>query len=356
MFCCNICNINYKSRMGIYKHNKKYHPEVFEKKEKKHCCIFCKKEFNHKQNKWRHEQTCKLKNNNIIKNKKKVQQVTTTNLKNIEFQLEQIFQKLGNNPNTNTDTINPMKPKLITNNNHVDVIELNKISNSKIKEWIELDSTKQYIQTLKTDSTDCDFLPTQTNSNGNILLNSHLVHMFINWFYLHVLVQANDSYNPITLCEQIKVQDEKIKKLENTIVKKQKRTQYTNNVIYIVTTEDNQSKRIYIVGKAEKLADRLSVYNKTAEHTVVYYKQCPDKNTMGIVESMVLNKLEPYRERANRDRFYLPETQPISLFTNIIDECVEFFNEIKPKEEIVCTIKTNPVVKTNLKSQVEIEV
>lgn len=367
MYKCEICDKTYKSRMGFYKHNKKHHPEKINKGPNL-TCAFCKKEFKHYPNKWTHEQKCKLKCEKIINthlefsNKTKqndssnIKNIAPSDIKNIKSKLDQIFQKLENNPNANinTDSIEPIKPKQITNDNHVDVIELTKISNSKIKEWIELNSTKQYINTIKTDSS--DFLPTQINSNGNILLNSHLIHMFINWFYLQVLVQANDLYNPITLCEQIKVQNEKIKKLENTILKKQKRTQYTDNAIYIVTTTASQAESIYIVGKAEKLADRLSVYNKTAEHTVVYYKQCPDKNTMGIVESMVLNKLEPYRERANRDRFCLPVNQPISLFTNIIDECVGFFTCIQQPEEIVCTIKTNPVVKTNLKSQVEIEV
>ena len=355
MYNCDICNISYKSRMGFYKHNKKHHPEKINKGPNL-TCGFCKKKFKHYSNKWTHEQKCKLKCEQVINTQlefcHKTKQIVPSNLKNIESQLEQIVKKLENNSivktNNETNIESTIKPKQIIFNNHVDVIELNKISNIKINEWLELDTTKQYINTLKTDST--DFSPTQTNTNGNILLNSHLVHMFINWFYLQVLVQANDSYNPITLCEQIKVQDEKIKKLENTIVKRQKREKYADNAIYIVTTNASQAERIYIVGKAEKLADRLSVYNKTAEHTVVYYKQCPDKNKMSIIESMVLNKLEPYRERANRDRFYLPENQHISLFTNIIDECIDFFNEIKLKKEIVCTIKTN------LKSQSEIEV
>ena len=70
---------------------------------------------------------------------------------------------------------------------------------------------------------------------------------------------------------------------------------------------------------------RLSTYNKTAEHEVVYHKKCPDEQTMSIIESMIMKKLEKYRECANRDRFILPEDADISLFTNVIDTAVTYF-------------------------------
>ncbi len=41
---------------------------------------------------------------------------------------------------------------------------------------------------------------------------------------------------------------------------------------------------------------------------------------------MVLTKLKKYKERANRDRFILPEDQDISLFTKVIDNSIAFFN------------------------------
>ena len=47
---------------------------------------------------------------------------------------------------------------------------------------------------------------------------------------------------------------------------------------------------------------------------------------MKIIEEMVLNKLDNYREKANRDRFILPFDNDIKIFTNIIDQCVSFFN------------------------------
>ena len=46
---------------------------------------------------------------------------------------------------------------------------------------------------------------------------------------------------------------------------------------------------------------------------------------MNVIEKMVLTKLNKYREIANRDRFILPLENDIILFTNIIDDCVNFY-------------------------------
>ena len=94
----------------------------------------------------------------------------------------------------------------------------------------------------------------------------------------------------------------------------------------MITSEFNKTKRNYIIGKAIDLTNRLTSYNKTAEHEVIYHKSCKDEATMHIVETMVLNKLEMYKEVANRDRFILPIEKDISFFTNIIDESIKFFN------------------------------
>lgn len=47
---------------------------------------------------------------------------------------------------------------------------------------------------------------------------------------------------------------------------------------------------------------------------------------MNTIETMVLNKLKDYKEKANRDRFILPIEKDISFFTDIIDNCINFFN------------------------------
>jgi len=47
---------------------------------------------------------------------------------------------------------------------------------------------------------------------------------------------------------------------------------------------------------------------------------------MGIIETMILGKLRDYREKANRDRFILPNHSDVSFFINTINECIDFLN------------------------------
>jgi chaperonin GroEL (HSP60 family) len=108
-------------------------------------------------------------------------------------------------------------------------------------------------------------------------------------------------------------------------LKKQPREKFVEkNVIYILTTDLLKKERRYILGKATNLTNRLSTYNKSDEHQVVFYSSCPNKEKMSLVEGMVFDKLEVYRERANRERFILPVDRKIDLFSETIKKCIDF--------------------------------
>ena len=117
----------------------------------------------------------------------------------------------------------------------------------------------------------------------------------------------------------------KIQYLTKKYVKKQSRQEYNEKyVVYILTTPSLKKDRRYILGKAENLTNRLSTYNKTDEHEVVYYQKCSDEDNMKIVENLVFQKLKDYREQANRERFVLPEDKETDLFIDVIKKCIEF--------------------------------
>jgi hypothetical protein len=119
----------------------------------------------------------------------------------------------------------------------------------------------------------------------------------------------------------------RISYLEKKYLKRHDRVQYEErNVIYMITTPYLKQERRYILGKATNLTNRLSVYNKTDEHTVVYYQACSNEDIMNVVEGMVFQKLSEYRECANRERFILPENRDETLFSNAINECVSFYS------------------------------
>ena len=116
-------------------------------------------------------------------------------------------------------------------------------------------------------------------------------------------------------------------KLTKKYVRKRPRQQFdARNVVYIITTPSLKKDRRYILGKATNLTNRLSTYNKTDEHEVVFYKSCNTKEMMSCIENMVFNKLSKYREQANRERFILPEDQDISFFSQKIEDCISFLS------------------------------
>lgn len=136
----------------------------------------------------------------------------------------------------------------------------------------------------------------------------------------------------LSLIENISVKSiskahQEVAKIKQKYCKKQERTQYPGeNFVYIITTDLLESQRRYILGKATDLTKRLSTYNKTDEHKVIFYSNLPTKDKMSICESLLFDKLDPYREKSNRERFILPPDKDISYFIQTLQKCTEFIN------------------------------
>jgi hypothetical protein len=45
---------------------------------------------------------------------------------------------------------------------------------------------------------------------------------------------------------------------------------------------------------------------------------------MNLLEPLVFQKLEKYREQANRERFVLPENHTTLLFVELVQNCIKF--------------------------------
>ncbi len=153
------------------------------------------------------------------------------------------------------------------------------------------------------------------------------------WVYEIMMTGKIDITNTKSykeLVEENKGHKIQIQKLNNKYVKQQPRVQYKElNVIYILTTKLLKKERRYILGKATNLTNRLSTYNKSDEHDVVYYQECPDVESMSVVETMVFQRLKKHREQANRERFILPKGEHIDLFRDVINEAIEFIMKEK---------------------------
>ena len=228
---------------------------------------------------------------------------------------------------------------------YVNATQLCQAGNKKFSHWISLDTTKDLITVLSSDAgIPASLLVESKRGQTSKFQQGSWIHpdlaiQLAQWispsFALQVSRWIRGLFNSGSIVidiallktqeKQLNIKDQRIKQLEDVCLSKQRRIEYKEkNVIYMLTTDDHLKRRTYIFGKAKNLTTRLGTYNKTCDHTVIYYRECKNEEDMSIVETLVLSKLRDYREKANRDRFILPEDKDISFFTTIIDECIDF--------------------------------
>jgi len=383
---CKICNLIYKTNEGFTKHNRKYH-SIDNATPKKYTCENCKRNFNSRQTKWKHVQICTKKDKLItsqvatltnklkileetikqqpkqnMKSEKSNKKVPNVNLEIVETLTNKLCEKdltitkLKEQQNNHNDGIinnkicfnefvGPEKINIANNiftgrssDNYYDAIQICNVVNKKLADWLSLTTTNNVLIELQKE-TDLQLIISESEV---VWIHPFLVLFLIQWispiFLLQLYSQLNSQVNKLTientnLGNTIKKKDNELSTLKNIFVRKHTRINYPEkNVLYLITSEQNKANRIYIVGKARELKDRLSTYNKTCVHEVIYYKSCVNKTNMNLCEQSVLNKLDKYREVANRDRFVLPIDKEISFFTNIFDSVIDFHLDNKSME------------------------
>ena len=163
--------------------------------------------------------------------------------------------------------------------------------------------------------------------------------------YKKILDEKNklEEENKIIKNEKTKVQEEnkiikdektkfeqEVKKLTKKYIKQPKEVFDEKNVVYLMTSEEGEKNGEYNVGKATDLSKRKENYNHNKLHDfkVMYYISCKNSKFMDLIESVILMKLEKYRCKAGRDVFLLSTLHDITIFTNIFDDCLKFYEDI----------------------------
>ena len=284
--------------------------------------------------------------NIIVEKSKKIEALIEENTLLIQNNIE----GKKDETNTNSLTLNNSIINSRKDDNYINAIQLCKAGDKLFNDWYSLEATKKLITDLKTEITNDtpneELIHVNSIESNNSISEEIWIHPMValelsQWISPNFILEIskwiykllNNSILDIkvkslkTKDSTIKSKEERIKLLEDTYLKRHDRVKYLGkNIIYMITNEYNKKNRNYIIGKAIDLTNRLTSYNKSTEHEVIYYKSCKDEATMHIIETMVLNKLDMYKEVANRDRFILPIEKEISFFTNIIDESINFFN------------------------------
>ena len=230
---------------------------------------------------------------------------------------------------------------------YINVTNLCKAGNKQFKAWNRLEKTRAFLRVLSNEvlistsllikyktgygSEQGTWVHPQVAINIAQWISPSFDVKVSGWVYEIMMTGKVDITNTTSfkkLQEENKNHKLRIQYLTKKYVKSQPRVEYKEKyVIYILTTALMKKERRYILGKATNLTSRLSVYNKSDEHEVVYYQSCGDEETMGCVETMVFQYLKKYREQANRERFILPKTEEINFFTNTIKKSIEFFKK-----------------------------
>ena len=228
---------------------------------------------------------------------------------------------------------------------YVNATELCQEGGKKFNDWNRLDTTKDLINQLESDTgITAPLLVESKRGQTSKFKQGSWIHpdlaiQLAQWispsFALQVSRWVRSLFDRGTIEidiallkdqeKQLLMKKQRIKQLEDICLDKHRRIEYPEkNVIYMLTTDDHIKRRTYIIGKAKNLTSRLGTYNKTCDHKVVYYRECKNEEDMTIIENLVLSKLKDYREQANRDRFILPEDKEVSFFISTIDECINF--------------------------------
>ena len=350
-----------------------------------HICEGCGKKFTRSYHLERHQKTCNV-NEKLYTLEEQLEIQTKENRENklklqekdnyiqkLEFTIKDLQDRLENitlqaikrswetvieieeskTPNELTDEPYVLVPLALNNeytiehrqeDGYIDVTNICKAGNKKFNDWDTLHKTKEFIKQLSSSAgIHADELIKQnTAGNGerHMWVHPQVAINIAQWISPQFDVKVSAWVFEVMMTGKVDItntksyrelkQDNtnkqlKIQLMTKKYVKKQPRTQYEEeNVIYILTTSNMKKERRYILGKATNLTSRLSVYNKSDEHEVVYYQECPDEERMSIVECLVFCKLNEYREQANRERFLLPEGTSIDLFSDTIKHCIEF--------------------------------
>jgi hypothetical protein len=268
---------------------------------------------------------------------------------------------INDNDVINNDIIIDNKPmNLILNNqiiqfrdsdNYINATQLCKAGGKKFHDWLRLDTIKNLISVLasKAGIPALDLIDSKKGGNNSgTWIHPDLAIQLAQWlspefsiqvsFWIRQLftkgkVEINlkilkEKENIIREKDNIlKDYEKRIKILENMTLRRQKRVIYPEtNVVYIVIDNKKKKDRIYIIGKTIDLTQRLSTYNKDSDYEVVYYRSFGNEKLMDLAETMILNKLDEYREQGNRDRFILPAGENIKLFTDSVDKAYDYFN------------------------------
>ena len=234
------------------------------------------------------------------------------------------------------------------NDGFINITNLCKAGGKKFNDWNRLDKTKRFLDVLSstTGIPVVELLKQEQGGNGERHTWAHpqVAINITQWISPEFDVLVSKWVYEIMLTGKVDIRDNKtteeldimnkenkllknrIKLLESKILQKQPREIFeeNKNVVYIVTTEYKETQGHYKIGKAQDLQKRLSTYNTSDKHEVIYNTSCKSKKKMDLLEQLVHDKLEDKRIEPNKEWFLSEEDS--EDFIKVIEECKKINN------------------------------
>jgi hypothetical protein len=231
---------------------------------------------------------------------------------------------------------------------YINITNLCKAGGKEFKGWNRIDKTKRFLDVLSATVNICtvELLKQEQGGNGERHTWAH-PQVAINiaqwispkfdvlvskWVYEIMLtgkvdIRDNKTTEELdTMNKENKLLKNRIKLLESKVLQKQHSEQFeeNKNVVYIVTTEYKEAQGHYKIGKTQDLQKRMSVYNTSEKHEVIYSTSCKNKKSMDLLEQLVHMKLEDKRIEPNKEWFESEEDA--EDFIKVIDDCKKLNN------------------------------
>jgi len=228
IYDCEICKIQYKSYMGLWRHNKKYHREINIDNKIKFCCKYCNKKLSCKQSCWRHEQKCKL-----------VKPIT------LEEQIKE--NKVNQNNSNNTKNAHNTNNSHNTKNSYNTTNNIQYIINAPSKSSIKHISYKMQKDILDKGLKSITYLIELVNFDKTVPENHSFCVTSINDTYASMIDEKTNKViktNKIDLFDTVITANlDTLEKLTNNPkFSSKERADYKNKINYLKTTIHNNIK------------------------------------------------------------------------------------------------------------------
>lgn len=223
---------------------------------------------------------------------------------------------------------------------YIDVTNLCVAGDKKFNDWKKLNKTSAFLKVLSSSigMSGNQLLKYQSGSNSERRTWAHpqVAINIAQWIstefgvqvsrWVYEMLTRNTDIRNLHTTKQLYELAKTVQYFERKYIQRGRRTDYPEkNVVYIITTDSRETKKEYKIGKTYNLTNRLSTYNTSEDHKVVFVQECDTPDEMAKLEKFVFAEMAGLRVRANREWF----CGEVEEMIKVIKECKLFLDRGK---------------------------